>query len=84
QGITVIQRAVQRDAAGKALVLIVDEGKVLERSIELGSVQGNRWIVKNGLNAGDQVIVSGLQHVQPGSAVTVQEEGADALAQEQK
>ncbi|MBX8536480.1 efflux RND transporter periplasmic adaptor subunit [Pseudomonas cichorii] len=84
QGITVIQRAVQRDATGKALVLIVDEGKVLERSIELGSVQGNRWIVKNGLNAGDQVIVSGLQHVQPGSAVTVQEEGADALAQEQK
>ncbi|MEX5571618.1 efflux RND transporter periplasmic adaptor subunit [Pseudomonas lijiangensis] len=84
QGITVIQRAVQRDAAGKALVLIVDEGKVLERSIELGTVQGNRWIVKNGLNAGDQVIVSGLQHVQPGSAVTVQEEGADALAQEQK
>ncbi|MBX8539040.1 efflux RND transporter periplasmic adaptor subunit [Pseudomonas cichorii] len=84
QGITVIQRAVQRDAAGKALVLIVGDGKVLERSIELGSVQGNRWIVKNGLNAGDQVIVSGLQHVQPGSAVTVQEEGADAMAQEQK
>ncbi|MCV4342920.1 efflux RND transporter periplasmic adaptor subunit [Pseudomonas capsici] len=85
QGITVIQRAVQRDAAGKALVLIVDsQGKVLERSIDLGGVQGNRWIVKSGLNAGDRVIVSGLQHVQPGSAVSVQEERADALAREQK
>lgn len=85
QGITVMQRAVQRDAAGKALVLIVDsQGKVLERSIDLGGVQGNRWIVKSGLNAGDRVIVAGLQHVQPGSAVSVQEEGADALAQELK
>lgn len=85
QGITVMQRAVQRDAAGKALVLIVDsQGKVLERSIDLGGVQGNRWIVKSGLNTGDRVIVAGLQHVQPGSAVSVQEEGADALAQELK
>ncbi|GFM80181.1 MexE family multidrug efflux RND transporter periplasmic adaptor subunit [Pseudomonas cichorii] len=85
QGITVPQRAVQRDAAGKALVLIVDaQGKVQERAIEPGAVQHNRWIVKSGLDAGDRVIVSGLQHVQPGITVTAEEEGSQALAQEQK
>jgi len=73
QGFTVPQRAVQRDAAGKALVLLVDaEDKVRERVVELGSVQGNRWIVQSGLKAGDRVVVAGLQHVQPGIRVTVQ------------
>ncbi|MDO7926814.1 efflux RND transporter periplasmic adaptor subunit [Pseudomonas sp. KFB-139] len=85
QGITVPQRAVQRDAAGKALVLIVDaQGKVQERAIEPGVVQHNRWIVKSGLDAGDRVIVSGLQHVQPGITVTAEEEGSQALAREKK
>ncbi|WP_095100750.1 efflux RND transporter periplasmic adaptor subunit [Pseudomonas sp. Irchel 3A5] len=85
EGITVAQRAVQRDAAGKALVLIVDaEGKAQERPIELGGVQNNRWIVKTGLSAGDRVVVSGLQHVQSGAAVTAEEQGAPASDQEQK
>ncbi len=85
QGITVAQRAVQRDAAGKALVLVVDaEGKAQERAVELGDVQNNRWIVKTGLSAGDRVVVSGLQHVQPGAVVTAEEQGAPASAQEHK
>ncbi|WP_426110981.1 efflux RND transporter periplasmic adaptor subunit [Pseudomonas sp. DSP3-2-2] len=84
EGITIAQRAVQRDAAGKALVLIVDaEGKTRERAIELGGVQHNRWIVKAGLNAGDRVVVSGLQHVQPGISVTAEEASVQAPAQEQ-
>ena len=85
EGITIAQRAVQRDAGGKPLVMIVDaEGKTRERAVELGAVQNNRWIVKAGLDAGDRVVVSGLQHVQPGSAVTAEEEGMQSAAQEQK
>jgi membrane fusion protein (multidrug efflux system) len=85
EGITIAQRSVQRDAGGKALVMIVDaEGKTRERAIELGAVQNNRWIVKAGLNAGDRVVVSGLQHVQPGIAVTAEEAGAQSPAPEQR
>ncbi|WP_341520104.1 efflux RND transporter periplasmic adaptor subunit [Pseudomonas sp. G.S.17] len=84
-GITIAQRAVQRDAGGKALVMIVDaEGKTRERAIELGGVQKSRWIVKTGLEAGDRVVVSGLQHVQPGMPVTTEEQGAQSSAAEQK
>ena len=84
EGITIAQRAVQRDAAGKALVMIVDaEGKTQERAVELGAVQNNRWVVKKGLGAGDRVVVAGLQHVQPGMAVSAEEESAQAPAQEQ-
>ncbi|WP_249583792.1 efflux RND transporter periplasmic adaptor subunit [Pseudomonas viridiflava] len=85
QGVTVAQRAVQRDAAGKASVLIVDaEGKVQERTVELGGVQRNRWIVRSGLQAGDRVVVAGLQHVQPGMKVNAEEQTAQFAESEHK
>lgn len=81
QGITVPQRAVQRDAAGKALVMVVNaEGKVDERAIELGGVQRNRWVVQSGLKEGERVVIAGVQHVQPGMLVDPQ----DTTAQEQQ
>lgn len=83
QGITLPQRAVQRDAAGKALVMVIDgEGKVQERTIELGGVQHNRWIVQSGLAEGDRVVVSGLQHIQPGQSVVAEEVTAQIAAGE--
>ncbi len=85
QGITVAQRAVQRDAAGKALVMIVDgDGKVQERAVELGAVQRNRWIVQSGLEAGDRVVVAGVQHVQPGVKVNAVEQTAHTADPERK
>lgn len=84
QGITVAQRAVQRDAAGKALVLVVGaDSKVQERPIELGSAQNNRWVVKAGLAAGDQVVVEGVQHAQPGQQVVAEQATAQASGKEQ-
>ncbi|MBC2678665.1 efflux RND transporter periplasmic adaptor subunit [Pseudomonas baltica] len=84
-GITVPQRAVQRDAAGKAIVLIVDaQGKVQEREIEVNGVKDHRWVVQNGLSAGERVVIEGLQHVQPGMAVTVQDVGNGTDSGEQR
>lgn len=84
QGITVAQRAVQRDAAGKALVLVVgSDGKVEERPIEVGSAENNRWVVRAGLTAGDRVVVEGVQHAQPGQQVVAQEVAAQVRGEEQ-
>ena len=83
QGITISQRAVQRDAAGNALVLVIDgEDKVQERTVELGGVQQNRWIVQSGLSAGDRVVVAGVQHVQPGTKVVAQDVTTATVAAE--
>ncbi|WP_312935339.1 efflux RND transporter periplasmic adaptor subunit [Pseudomonas sp.] len=77
KGISVPQRAISRDSAGMPKVFVVDaESKVSERQITLGTVQGDRWIVREGLKAGERVVVEGLQHVKPGDQVQV--EGADA------
>jgi membrane fusion protein (multidrug efflux system) len=61
------QQALQRDIAG-AYVLVVDpDSKVQRKDVTTSTTSGNNWIVTAGLSAGDQVIVSGVQGVQPGA-----------------
>ncbi|MGY3255848.1 efflux RND transporter periplasmic adaptor subunit [Pseudomonas chlororaphis] len=72
QGISVPQRAIQRDSAGIAQVLLVDaEQRVVQRPVQLGTVQQDRWIVSEGLKAGDRIVVEGLQHARPGEKVQI-------------
>lgn len=72
QGLSVPQRAILRDSAGVPKVLIVDaQSQVSERQVVLGSVQGDRWVVREGLAAGDQVVVEGLQHAKAGERVQI-------------
>lgn len=73
QGLSVPQRAISRDTAGLPKVMVVDDqSRVSERSITLGSVQNDRWIVTAGLQAGERVVVEGLQHIKPGEPVQVE------------
>ncbi|AZD73759.1 RND efflux system, membrane fusion protein [Pseudomonas chlororaphis subsp. aurantiaca] len=72
QGISVPQRAIQRDSAGIAQVLLVDaEQRVVQRPVQLGAAQKDRWIVSDGLQAGDRIVVEGLQHARPGEKVQI-------------
>jgi membrane fusion protein, multidrug efflux system len=70
-GIVVPQRAVKLTPQG-ATVMVVSEGSVAElRNIRVGQLREGSWLVADGLNAGDRVIVDGLQKVQPGNPVQV-------------
>lgn len=72
------QRGVTHDSDGKATVLLVDkDNKVQRRSFETRRTIGDDWLVSDGLKAGDRVIVSGIQHVDPGDTVDPQTAPAD-------
>ncbi|WP_286914347.1 MULTISPECIES: efflux RND transporter periplasmic adaptor subunit [unclassified Pseudomonas] len=80
KGLSVPQRAILRDSAGVPKVLVVDaQARVSERQVQLGSAQGDRWLVSDGLAAGERVVVEGLQHVKAGDQVHV--DGAQPIAQ---
>ncbi|WP_236236264.1 efflux RND transporter periplasmic adaptor subunit [Pseudomonas faucium] len=80
KGLSVPQRAILRDSAGVPKVLVVDaQARVSERQVQLGSAQGDRWLVSDGLAAGERVVVEGLQHVKAGDQVQV--DGAQPIAQ---
>lgn len=63
------QAAVQRDAAGPYALVVDGAGQVARRGLTLSGVAGTDWVVREGLNAGEQVVVSGLQKARPGSTV---------------
>lgn len=83
KGLSVPQRAILRDSAGVPKVLVVDpQARVSDRQVVLGSAQGDRWIVSEGLAPGEQVVVEGLQHVKAGDQVQVDNaSGAPPIAQ---
>ncbi|MGH7950782.1 MAG: efflux RND transporter periplasmic adaptor subunit [Limisphaerales bacterium] len=68
--IAVPQRGVIYGANGKPTVTVVtSDNKVEVRPITVSSAEGNNWIVTSGLKAGEHVILSGFQKVQPGMVV---------------
>jgi membrane fusion protein (multidrug efflux system) len=67
--ILVPQRAVQ-DLQGKNYVWIVDgAGRAQQRDVRMGPRVDSEWQVQQGLEAGDTVVVDGVQHLKPGSPV---------------
>jgi membrane fusion protein (multidrug efflux system) len=80
QSIVVPQQAVSRDAKGNASVLTVGaDGKVQPRPVAIGQSLGNNWLITSGLQGGENVIVEGLQAVQPGMAVQATAWQADGV-----
>jgi membrane fusion protein (multidrug efflux system) len=78
EAIVVPQRAVQQGREGR-FVYVVERGEqgevAVRRTVELGPWVGSDWLVESGVEAGDRVVVDGIQRVQPGAPVTVTEGG---------
>ncbi len=72
RAILVPQQGVSRDPKGNPVALIVDgSGKVQQRMITVARAIGDRWLVSEGLNPGDRLIVEGSQRVRPGASAKV-------------
>lgn len=75
------QEGVSRDRRGNPIAMVVNDQNVVEqREIEIVQDRGNDWIVKSGLEAGDRIIVEGLQRIGVGMTVAPEERPADADA----
>jgi len=74
------QAAVLRDANGAYVMTANDEGAVSRKNVEASVAEGGNWLVTSGLEAGDKVIVSGVQKAREGATVkaTPWQPGQDA------
>jgi membrane fusion protein (multidrug efflux system) len=73
-GILAPQQGITHDERGEPTALVVGEdGKVQLRVLTTSRTIGDKWLVTNGLNDGDRLIVKGLQMVRPGTAVAAKE-----------
>ncbi|MBW1253254.1 efflux RND transporter periplasmic adaptor subunit [Pantoea allii] len=75
------QQAVSRTPTGDASVMVVGaDNKVEARKIKAAQAIGDKWLVTEGLKAGERVIFTGLQRAKPGAQVTPKEATDDAKA----
>lgn len=63
------QQAVTRGPQGDTVMVVAADGKVAPRTIKVGGSQDGQWVVLEGLNPGEQVMVDGFMKLQPGAAV---------------
>jgi len=73
-GILLPQQAVTRGARGDTVMVVGEGGNLAPRPIKLGPAQGSNWVVLEGLQAGEQVMVDGFQKLprgRPGDPIVV-------------
>ena len=75
--VLVPQVAVQETIEGKFVLAVDDQNQVAQHFIQTGSREGALLVVSSGLEAGDRVIVEGLQKVRPGVTVSPVEKQID-------
>lgn len=71
QGLLIPQRAVTVTPQGASVMIVGRKDTVESRAVTVGDLQGASWVVLSGLEAGDRIVVDGIQKVQPGQSVRV-------------
>jgi len=70
RGLLVPQQAVTHDVKGNATAYVVLPDNTVElRTLQTTRAIGDQWLVSSGVEAGDRVVVEGLQKIQPGATV---------------
>jgi membrane fusion protein, multidrug efflux system len=68
--ILVDDAAIGTDQAKKYVLVVDASNKVRYREVELGALHDNLRVVASGLNAGERIVVNGIQRARPGDSVT--------------
>ncbi len=74
------QIAVTQTESGYLLMVLDREGKAQARPVKVGEWIGRDWIILEGLNKGDKVVVDNLLKVRPGSLIATVPDAAPAAA----
>jgi membrane fusion protein (multidrug efflux system) len=76
--IVIPQKAVT-ELLGRQFVSVVGaDGKVEQRPVQTGDRIGDQWLIREGLKAGETVVVEGVQKARPGTVVKAVAAGAVA------
>ena len=58
------QQAVQRNSQGDSVKVVAADGNISTRAVKVGSAKDEQWVVLEGLQPGEQVMVDGFQKLQ--------------------
>jgi membrane fusion protein (multidrug efflux system) len=64
-----IPQAAVNEQQGSYVVVVGNDGKVAIRTVHVGDRTGTMWVIQEGLEPGERVIVDGQQNLKPGMPV---------------
>jgi multidrug efflux system membrane fusion protein len=74
----VSERAIGTDQAQKYVLTLTSSNTVAYQAVTLGPAIDGQRIVRSGLQAGEKIIVNGMERIRPGMPVTPQEQVAES------
>jgi RND family efflux transporter MFP subunit len=77
RGLLIQDRAVGTDLSKKFVYVVGAKNEVQYRTVTLGPIVDGLRVVRSGLEAGESIVVNGLQRVRPGVQVTPVVEATD-------
>lgn len=69
--ILIPQKAVLQIQGSTNALIVQNDGTVVQRSITLGPISGDSYVVSSGLKTGERIVVDGLQKAVPGKKVEI-------------
>lgn len=74
------QRAVKQLPDGTYAVFVLENGKAVQKAVEVGLWEGSDWVIRSGLADGERVITNQLIKLQNGTAVKAQSAAGEQTA----
>ena len=72
KAVLVADRAIGTDQSKRFVLVVNGENKAEYREVQLGPLFDGLRVVEDGLDAGERIVVNGLQRVRPGAPITPQ------------
>ena len=75
------ERAIGTDQSQKFVLMLTPTNTVAYQPVQLGPLVDGQRIIRTGLQAGDEIVINGMERVRPGMPVSPQKDLANAGAQ---
>jgi RND family efflux transporter MFP subunit len=69
--ILIPQKAIVQYQGSTSALVVPTDGVVVQRSVTLGPISGDSYVITSGLRAGERVVVEGVQKAVPGKKVEI-------------
>jgi membrane fusion protein (multidrug efflux system) len=78
------QKAISELQGQYSVFVVGEDNKVVARQVTAGEKIGRFWIIKEGINKGDRVILEGLQKIRSGMEIIPEDTGYDSIINDKK
>ena len=72
------ERAIGTDQSQKFVLSLTPTNTVAYQPVQLGPLVEGKRVIRSGLQAGEEIVVNGLERVRPGMPVTAEKEASNA------